>query len=202
MALQQKIPVQPQPAIASYDFQDFFSGLGYKTFYLIKSIDGDRLIDFTESSHGTSTGGSVEEVAASASEDHNYDTSTFNLPRVIDGVVYVAFVTKKDHGSSSSHVVTLYHVDSSDNETSLATDTFTYTSDQTIQYVLMELSVTNQRFGIGEKLRLSIDTTNGAGGALIYGTDPDGRAGSGTTITLAAGETISKVHVPFKIDIS
>jgi len=91
MVLPEVIPRQTNPAIASYEFQDLASGIGYETFYAVAQDEEAlgtitrKLVTIT-SIYSNITQSTQNTQAATT---FNFDTSAFNLPRTVKGLAII-----------------------------------------------------------------------------------------------------------------
>lgn len=188
--------------IATYDYTDLVSGLGYQDFYPV--VSGD---DAAETYHLTTNSSEVSfnaDVIASGagggSVEYNFNTSTFNQPRTVNGTAIFTGWLEGDGGTSTVTVTfVLYRVDSGSAEHQIGTTDVDIDAGigSSGVYINVRFSCTETTIAIGETLRLSItiSTDNLRG---IIGSDPADNAG--TWIDPAtAGSTISKISIPFRI---
>jgi len=194
-----------QTAIASYNWEDLTSRLGYIDFLAVGTTSNNSGISYILTNQVIS-GGTTSIVNESGSTELNFDTSVFNLPATIKGDCYIHVPSSIINDTATTQTetaivtVVLYLVDAVGTETSLGTDFFSHSGSLGIgssSYadILFKLPIASTHIKIGEKLRLSVTTNLTEGGG-----------DSGLTFDpLDAGTTFQssqlKISVPFKIEI-
>lgn len=88
-ALNQTVPIPSGPAIASYDFQEVATGLGYVSYYAVVHDEEalssvTRLLIDRANFYADTTSSTVSTTTPST---WDWDTSVFNLPRTVKGTV-------------------------------------------------------------------------------------------------------------------
>lgn len=168
-------------AIATYNFTDVASGLGYETFYLF--ISENNAVTEYHMSNIQAYGNS----ATMTNTSGDFVTGAFNLPRVLKGDVYLDI-----YGSSQ----TAYTCSGSLYLTRDSTDTLIGTfimdpiTDATTQPRTAKLSVPATIIKSGDILKLHLGVGGNAANTLIF--DPSGKWSQTAT---------TKIHLPFKTNI-
>lgn len=171
-----------EQALINVDWTDFASGQAYVTFYG-SSIDNSGTVEYylsnnVNASYTQKTLDSATHVDETngVSFDLDFDTSNFNLPKIINGDVIVsvpvtAYSTGTANGDSARVEAYLYKVNGV-TETLLGSETgknevVASNSTTTGIYSVLRFNVSNKVIAIGEKLRLNIKlfvTEGGTGG--------------------------------------
>lgn len=170
-------------SIASYNYTDIASGLGYSTFYLSYTIEANtgKLI-LTESKDP----GEFINLGWGSATYTAFDLSPFNLPKTVKGKVY--FTGMVDYNGATNIQAKLAHYDGT-TETIIGVET-TSTTVNVDQLFNLSFDVSEKLFAAGDILRLYVKSTNANSKISV---DPSG--------TYPAGITPSKITVPFKIDV-
>ncbi len=198
---------QPEQAIASFDFTDIASGTGFVNFFLVRDGTNGFMIDNSSISATEATEGHTHTNATALV----FDTNAFNLPRLVRGRIFASFaLTAEDTATGNESIlltnVEFFHVDSSNNETSISTAVSTSVIRETTATEFNSGSVVvlteeiNQHFKKGDKLRLKCTTDDGADSNVGYFFHNP----SGSTIEIPngnVGNTQSTILVPFRIDL-
>lgn len=192
-----EIPILTANAIASYDYIDLSSGLGfinYKGF--TTSLSGAVVYNL-----GTQTvySHTIAKTDTGADPVINFDSSPFNLPRTAKGTAYVSIGFGIVGGGTANVQCQLQKVDGS-----TVTDISPLTSGANIGGAgtsvgmwLVPLTLTQTTIGVGQYLRLGVTITGDGADLHEFGHDPQGRAGvivSGASVTTALN-----CYVPFRI---
>lgn len=188
-------------SIASYDYLDYAAGVGYKTYYPCGTeLSGSfgTLLSPSQLS-GTLDYRSIS--VTSGTTELNFDL-TFNNPAMINGECFISYTLSLNTNSGGYVTYKIFHVRAGV-ETQIGTCvTATETTAGTAGYrkELINATLTQTSFSIGDILRLSCEVTRTAG-TYSFWFDPSGRqtlteSGSGATI-----DTSLKFIVPFKIDL-
>ncbi len=194
MTLQQKIPIIPQPAVASYDFFDIEERTGVQIFYGYATTDNGTvtygMTRQTPYSDYVFTKGSTANLTDTKLVDIDFDLK-FNLPQILKGIfkAQIPFIGGLENtaGLAATHYVVMKvrHWDGS-TETELASNTkskvLTVQNSSTAEgitaFCQAELT-TPTHFKSGESLRITIElwgdgtSTNGSIGAILH--DPKDR---------------------------
>ena len=196
--LPQNIPVLSANAIASYDYIDLSSGLGFINYKGFTTQDSSGIVY----NLGTNTvySATIETAATGTQPVHNFDSSTFNLPRTAKGTAYVSAGCGTTAAGTFQPQVRLQKI---------AVDGTTITnisaavsgaalggSGTTVAMELIPIPLTQTTIGVGEKLRLTFlfsENGNPAG----FGHDPQGR--SGARVSGASVTTALNCYIPFRI---
>lgn len=160
------IPLPASNAVASYDWFDFGSGAGYKTFYLASpasSAGNQYIISSTLVECDVDSTGSGN--LGTGAHELNWDI-TFNRPIIIaNATVYFRHKdTAVNAGNTVSMNAELFHVRDAV-ETSLGSATgSTLTGAAVNKTKVLKFTVSRKSFAIGDTLRLSTTfTVNGTG---------------------------------------
>lgn len=199
-----------EPALASYDWTDIASGLGYVDFYLFTSRnDGTISYGVTTQILGSQNITTTQSVggAAPGSSSLNWDSSALNSPRTIGkGDIILDFSASGGLGFSGrtynfrAQVIKLTGAV----ETILGTgQSVNYTANLDKTNFVMALPITdivNLKIGDIIRVKVTLEVTVGAGTSgtpttLTYGTDPKDRDG---TVELP---NQFKISVPFRIEV-
>ena len=208
----QKFQVQGS-SVASYDWKDLTSGLGYRTFYASKTQSGShvlitRAMDSSSADFYADDGAIAEQAEANLEMDLDFDIA-INVPCILRGTAYVNLSHKVVNAAGAMmhryFVVTVYHYDGS-TETSLGSET-TKDCIATIdsRRELITISLTSKKFAIGHILRLNVQLwaseTVEANNTIFLYFDPN----SLNTLTDPFERTIGTDLIfdcPFRIDIT
>lgn len=186
-------------SISSYDYTDIANGLGYNNFYpggTVDSVGTDYMLFPI-----TIESAAKECAAAGTLTEFNFDTSAFNLQRVVKGTAFLSMNFIQNSTAAGSDVdVNLYKVDAAGTtETAISSLVeFSGAASTANQYFLLDLPLTQTMIKKGEKLRLSIAVKPLNPVVTSYfGSDPTDAASA----NMAAGTTLTKLAVPFRIDL-
>src|SRR3990167_5483690 len=100
------LPIVQSPSIASYDFTELSTGLGFETYYAHGTKETTSAVTYQLTPFSTiiwpnQVSKSVTTAGAQASATIDFDTSTFNLPRTAKGTAVVNFVWQGDAASTA-----------------------------------------------------------------------------------------------------
>jgi hypothetical protein len=212
MVLQQKIPIIPQPAIASYDFFDIADGSGYQQFYGTEDGAGNFAMVRTATvfSDNVETTGNQNTAGGVVVFNKNFEI-VFNLPKTIKGKVLTSVPSthQEDGAGNKSHTrtVEVFHYDGT-TATSLGSGTSSTTATagamaERERVGLVSVDVSERHFKRGDTLRINVQLTATTSTASTHlwaiGHDPAGR------IVTRTGELPTSqmvFNIPFRIDIS
>jgi hypothetical protein len=184
-------------AIATFDFQDIETGLGFVDFFAATTnpVAGDEFIltDRVEFSHKISSTRNSE-----GTTTLTFTSSPFNLARVIKGIPIFSCGSAAGGGNTNTVTVKLQKWDGTD-----ATDlslTIAGSPEGDVTMVLLEVPLTNTEEVIaqGDSLRIIVTQFQSGAGVTEIGTDPAGR--DGVNITSSDATTVMKISIPFKIE--
>lgn len=218
-------------ALANYDYSDIASGVGYSIFYGANLADGTTsgayvLTDNIIYSNKITTWESFDYIDGPSNYkpfDINFDTSSFNAPRIIAGDLIVSVplgigkAGADTGGACTANISGAAILYDGTTETTIATFRSTdFTVADTIQdYKVLstKVPITATHFKPGEKIRIKIQVYTGVPAShtrlIGIGHDPQNTPdpetlGVGATIYDGAnttyGPTTMEVHVPFRID--
>lgn len=196
--LPQNIPILTTNAIATYDYVDLSSGLGFINYKGFTTC----LSGATAYNLGTSTVYSYTTTTTDTGGDAviNFDTSPFNLPRTAKGTAYVSLGFGIVGGGTGNVQCQLQKVSAAGTVTdisALLSGAAIGGSGTSVGMWLVPLALTQTTIGVGDKLRLGITITGNGADLHEFGHDPQGRSGvivSGATVTTALN-----CYVPFRI---
>lgn len=190
----------PEGSIASYDFTEFATNLGYVTFY-----------PYTTSGAFLTTQGSIYSSNAllSGTDATQTFSTTFKKPANIKGTAYVnlAVIYYNGNAVQASYAVTLYKnstVIAKSANGLLPVDT---TAGSYFKVYVPSLSIginDNVHFSIDDEFKVKIEVLSVGNGTVYLGADPANRALSelnATTPTLGPDISRSQVLIPFKVDL-
>jgi len=222
--------ISQEKLIASYDYTDIASGLGYSIFYGANVSDGtasgsyiitpntfysDKITTFDD------MGVAVEKMF-----DGNFDTSSFNLPKDVkgDAIIQIPLGIGRKTGQTGdiAYINASGSIVHYDGTTEISLGSFKSTefsvNDAVKAYdysvTSTKVNLTEQHFKVGDILRLKLEIwkRGGVAGGRYFGfghdpknqPDPETLAAGGTIYDDTAttyGPTTMEVHVPFKIDL-
>jgi len=197
--LPQQVQAQSN-SIATYDYTDIADGTGVRIFYGANTNIGgtnDYILTTDASIYSSSR---AWEVDGATSTSFDFDLSPFNTPLTAKGTAIFSTGLGRV-GGSIKLTVTLNHVRGATvTAITSAIDTITWGTSGAIM-ALITLPITEQRFQIGDFLRMTVLMTSTSGGFVEFGFDPIGRD-STRGITAANGATTTmKLNMPFRIDL-
>jgi len=209
--LPQAFPMQPESAIASYDWQDIADKTGVMIFHLFAATDS------ATTNYGVmrNAPGSDPEGRDSSAEDTtlDFDMTPFISPVTIGaGDIYFNFTHAcASPAGTGSHIVYCSFCKVSGATTTVIgtvqSPTNTSSNNSVFETRCLKLAITQQNFKAGEYMRIRVRVVTGGSGTYINALtfDPLNRdyqmTGGLATITAATNPTHFKVSVPFKIDL-
>ncbi len=195
----------PRGELVNYDYFDISNGAGYDVYYGYQANSGDFKV-------ATSTGIHSEGIYSDVPfSDIDFDI-LFNTPRTIKGDLIVSIPIAYSRTGSAGNgtitsVITIYHVDIGNNETSLGAETSAVTlfaDNSPVIYGIGAnngtINVTQTHFKKGEKLRINISTTTSDNIAKV-GHDPFNQDPNSPTAGGYQGSSRMMFAIPFKLDI-
>lgn len=216
MGYKRKYTKSSEGAIASYDFTELVSGLGYERYYAVASDQealGTQTYMLTNNSSIYTDASSISTSQTSqAAKTLNFDSSAFRIPRIVDGTAFVnfAFVNNDADVTNVTFSAQLFKVHSD------GTTTTALSSAKVVDYdsntppgtalganvknnALLFLALTRTKITIGEKIRLQIiiDLKDTGDNVTVYH-DPLGR----DFLSDTNYSTQMKVDIPFEIELS
>lgn len=181
MAIPQRFNSQPD-ALVNYSYTDIASGTGYVVYYLCKTILDDTATYIL-------TPNIVEGAYTSTSGIHpnqDYDLTPFNKPQIVKGIAYLSGQVY-DTGTDGHIGASLKHVRGA-TVTTIGVNTNSPDVNGNITFNL-SFDVSEILFKKGDILRATVGSTQGANISI----DP--------SETLPAGINVTKLTIPFKIDV-
>lgn len=167
------------PSIASYDYTDLSSGLGYQTFYLFNTYSGLTASGNPSISYHISDFDITALANMGDTTGQDFDSSTFNVARTIRGN---AILTGESGSATAAYYkIELYRVDASSGEHVIAASYRSQASGAANQPFTIIVPCTETTIKVGEKLRATISVSDAGG-----------------SISATAGLTL---RMPFKIDV-
>jgi len=211
----EEFPPDPEAVIASFAFTDIAEGTGTTIFYGLTNADfGTAAIDkyhlittqdvfSSHTSTAFSTGGKTT---------HNFDTTTFNLPRTARGTAYLSIAMGGTTNTTNHVAGTIQKVDSNGTATELASlvsgQRFNGASanDSDMAFVPMPITATSQDAIInkGDFLRLVLDVHRDDGQTDTSSIGHDPQNGDGLSSHIVPGTkhtTVMRLLMPFEIDV-
>lgn len=193
-------PLPSESSIATYNYSDIASGVGYAEFFGFMENGGDYMLTDNSSFYSNA---SVTLIGAGATFNQNFDTNVFDSPRLLKGFIIANIPIIRGAGNSAKTDITLtaYHVDASSTATQLAqatgesvTTAAAYTLDNFMQCFIFP--AINQQFKKGDTLRINVNIMVG-NNTFYVGHDPVNR----TSVLGASLPTKMSFLVPFRIDL-
>jgi len=198
------------PFQVSYDWTDSIANCGYIRFYgNCSALTGAKTLFLSKNSIDSSSYYSTTDQAiytsSAAGDDIDKDFDiTFTVPITVAAAECIVNFSRweQDACGAAQCVVTVYHVTAAGVETSIGTATTPSNNWGSDQYLreCIKMTLTQKTFVAGEKLRLTINITNGGAlGTMKLYHDSSG----GLTLTDSIGRTIGTditVDVPFVLD--
>lgn len=194
--LQYKIPVQPTQAIASYNYVDLVTGLGYQDFY--PTLDAAAsATDFPLNTSAMDSFGANNTVYLNATTSMTFTSSGFNLPRTVKGTAYFSCGFHVSSGTPTTNVtITVQKWDgtTATNLSSAITSANAPTGTARNSRGFIEIPLTQTTIKAGEKLRVVVAFSTSTNTGYI------GLSPTGQTADLSADfDTTWVLRVPFKI---
>jgi hypothetical protein len=188
------------PSLINFNWQDFFKGVGYITYYVGTFRDSSATSYLMTTA--TLDSQPIRFTAGSSPVDKDFDLD-FEKEETVKGIFLINFTQRAGSTGASgtvSTVINIYHVDSDSTETLLGTATTPSRSASGTYYrESIKIDVGIKPFSPGEKLRINIIVTGSGNVASVY-LDPASRV----SFTGSEGGTIGsdfKIQIPFKIDL-
>lgn len=192
----------PETAIASYNFTDIEEGTGVVVYYGMQNYNGDyvlmenavksNVVETTQTDAGTTTA--------------NFDTGTFNLPRIVKGTAIASVFYYANQAGTYSLKFQIKKVSADSSVTNLSSEITQGISGSARAWTLMELPLTTTRIKRGEKIRLTVKIVVDASGgdALTIGHDPFDTDGTILVPSTSSpvSSTIFKTFIPYLIGVS
>ena len=197
MILQEKIPVPPSSAIASYNYTDIAEATGVSKFWLaVQAISGNTSYLLTQNQVYSQGALSPSNEINISDTSVTFALTAFNLPKTIKGTGYLNIGVKTSAGTGSFKATLKNSV--TGNIVAVSSPDTIGTAGATF---LLPMTILNTRFKAGEALQLTIEDQNA--GTLFIGADPQNRDGTNITpsITPSAHLTASALYIPFKLDV-
>ena len=193
--------------IATFDFVEIASGLGFTTFLGTASEDGSGVSYHLLTNADAWSDPIGTERTGVGTTELNFDTSPFNLQRVAKGTAYFsAGMGQAGSGETAKIIVQLIHVDSDSVETTISSEITTATktaSGTTGVMYFVPIPITEKIFEQGSSLRLEVKMVKVSGGnLLIIGHDPANQFQTASNFDPAnGGTTTMRLFMPFKLPI-
>lgn len=208
-------PVPPL-GIASYDYIDLASGLGYQTYYgVCQSFPASSLAPYTTANpqyflmDGNATSLYPEQpyTDTSTTATLNFDSSPFKISRLVTGKVFINFLVQNIAGSTTNCTFSarLYKWNGSTETAITALQTLDYNgnnapatamgSGNKVNFLAL-IDATDTIISAGEQLRLKVVLTDVDAESIRVYHDPLGR----DSISDTNYSTQMKIKVPFKND--
>lgn len=188
----------PGTVLANFDFTDLASGLGFVNYY---GLTSNPSTSYLLSSNVEYSSGSRETSKSNGSLTVNFDSSVFNLPRVVKGNAYFSCAVVITASGTGTISATLQKVGPTGTVTDLGSgvtsESITSSNDSTMFFLELPLNTTN--IAAGDKLRLAVTLVCDAAGSILIAHDPASR----NSTNFPANDnyiTRLKVSIPFRID--
>lgn len=187
----------PNSAVASYDYTDIASGIGYTTFWLTQGATSTAttygLTDKQDASNKS------DATFGASPDEKNFDSSTFNSPRTIKGTAY-AVVGYGRNSAGGGFTLRLLKVNgSTETEIGALVTTQNAANAATGQYTAIAIPITGtQRIKKGEFLRLEVISSAGGGNTYLATSPTNVINGVGTVLTGSKLDT--HLQIPFEIN--
>ena len=194
-------PTPTETAIASYDFTDIESGLGFVDFFAAKTDLAAGAEEILTDDATVYSGDISTNRTTAGTTSFTFDSSVFNLPKTVKGTAIfscgiggvntanITAVTAKLQKYDGTSATDLSSVITSSGFTASGTDD---------KMMLLQLPLTETRIKKGEQLRLLVTFVLNNNISADIGHDPRGRS-DGSIGTNAV--TTMVIKIPFKIDI-
>jgi|TARA_Y100000296_G_C5155480_1_gene248803 hypothetical protein len=172
--------------LANYNYVDIANGLGYSTFYgLFTAVAGTYALI----GNPLVCGGSVLPADRRLNaENRDFETSTFNLPRVVKGTAYISGEAVSDGTGTITTIVK--HWDGN-TETTIGGPSSTPNFKNGTNGVFIAIPLAETVFKKGDLIRVSMSVGDCGDGVHGFYIDP----------VSAHGLEPFKVLIPFKIDL-
>lgn len=185
------------PLVASYDYIDYATGIGYKRYYICAS-DNDSGNTYFLTPETVPTDGTVYFINNASDTDFDY---TVKNPIIIaDDSAIFSYLVYCDAAGGIYVTFNLYHVNGvTETLIATATDAGTSFGAPAYQRRCLKAATTLTNFSIGQKIRLNVVTTGAS--THRYFCDPAGRysfteyGGLGGTV-----KSDSYIIIPFKLN--
>ena len=187
------------PILASYDYFDFATGLGYKKYYMAGLADsvGNKFI--LTDDDGLLADLDNYRVGANGT-DVDFDITFNNTISIAAANATISYTIKTEAAAAITMAWTIYHVRGG-SETSLGTITDSTTTAGGLAYYRksMKVALTAKDFQIGDILRVNvIVTSNVALGTAFMWIDPAGALSAADTLGRTVN-TSANINIPFKL---
>lgn len=199
MALPEPFTTAPD-AIATFDYQDIESGLGYVTFYAMATslAAGTEYVlsDDTEYADPIWT-----ERSTAGTTTLTFDSSEFNFPRSVRGTaIFSCGVGGNNMDIDVTAQLQKWNGSSATNISSVITAATYAAGAGTAKMILLQLPCTETLISEGEQLRLVVTLQTNNANVAELGHDPKGRS-AGSYLGLDANTTtIMTIKTPFKVE--
>ena len=210
--LPQNFPTPTETAIATYDYSDVASGLGYREFQCFATTVATSSEEYFISDNPiysvpSSTGQTVNN--HTVTQTTTFKTSAFRLAQTIEGMMFLQIthsINATSFSGTARITATLQHYDG---DTTTVTDLGNAVSDDHVvaptgttipATVYMPISISKIIFKKGDKLYLKIEHYQSAGGVgnrvfALYHDPTDAAIGANTN------PTTLKLQIPFRLDL-
>lgn len=204
MAFDGPFPQQQESAIATFDYADLASGLGYDILYgtASKNFAGTASYHLVTDASAKASA-AVSALSSATKATYHFLGSSFNEPRTAKGTAYVSLGMGANN--ATAHVaVQIFVLDSDLNATAICTLTsssiITVGATDLSEMKFIPLALTETNIKIGESLRLSVTHQQTSTGNTEVGHDPTGEDGTYIPLAGTAHTTKMQLLMPFKID--
>jgi hypothetical protein len=199
------VPAQPASAIASYDWTSLITQQGYLHFYLCTKYDESVATMYFITDQVTDT---KDKYIEQASGTATFTSPTFKAANILEGIGFLTICLVNDYGNGNdpdSLLLKLYHKDINATLTELAsieakTLVAAAADNATIVYPF-SFDISRTYFNVGDSLVFTLYYDTDTTSSIWFGTDPNGVAVTVGGVAFATGETITKLSLPFRLNI-
>ena len=182
-------------AIASYDYTDIASAVGYSLFYGAVCTDGTGILT-TEPIYSAE----IEKDGTDGVLTEETFEVTFNAPQTINGNAILTFCNSNPSPGGGFQTAVLYLSGSALTTLGTFLDDVAFAGASNTTYCAV-VPIVNQQVKVGDVLRLFVSGSGAATSDYGWGVDPMNRDGSYITPSTEALTTQLKLYVPFRIDL-
>ena len=200
-------PIPSEGAIASYDFLDIATGLGFVRYLGLVGQEG-LTKTYTLSPESLHSRITYTDRSGAGTTTISFDTSVFNLPRTAKGTAIFSCARFFTTTEPKRLTVTVQKVDAQSNVTSISSGISSDHDDGALnvtvgaKMIMLKIPLTQTQIKKGEKIRIKCDLVVDSGtGTFEIGHDPKNQNGSSLNLTTYPGvTTVMTFLMPFKIE--
>lgn len=190
--------------IASYDWTDISSGIGYIEFYGCQ----EQIVESgSQNDYGVLMTQAINSAVLTVRVDNgnygkdgfSFETSEFNMPRVINGEVWISGGGKENGNSGGDDLyLEMKKIKTDDSEESLGSVVVGKWGGSEERNFFGRITISNHKIKQGEKLKLVLDATKGSDTSdITIGTSPIDKNPKNWTDTTSQ----LKIAIPFNINL-